>query len=618
VTLTELEPPRTSGPTRGSGRAAVGVVLIICLAASGFFGQLATRDRDSIRAIGKTGASAAASSGAASLNSMPSYATALLLGGLRGPLVMFLWPTSETHKQQHNLQDIDTEIEWIRLLQPEFDTVHLFQIWNKAYNISVQMASLANKYSTILDAIDYGQKVDRERPDDINIICAIAAIYGDKLGTSQEHVYYRGRVRRETQTLMRLNFPAARADEFRRAATRLGWSEDESPLIPNERTERVTVFLERPRAVKLAEVFNGSDVTSTLETRSQSQSVDPGWRRTRLDPVVDAQGNIFPDLVTPRFARPANLPADRDWYDGSQLQFLKQYEPFPYGVSTLAMAYNDYKRAQLLLRQWHEEHIQSGDVVIDSFPALDLKLWGLDELERGRHYELRMWGHPMSTSLDPISLEEPDASVPLTTPSVDDVSRDAAMYSYATAARLFHDSRIEYIEHSRRYLSFAATYFAHIDDTLSDEPLMQADHDYLAAMTATGAQRDALIRSAQFNYVKAAGRYALTILKYYMDDPIAAKVYPMDPSTGKRYTRASIEKAGDAVWLVTLDVALRENQRAFTDPATGRYQPMMDSHREDREQYLSYYGRCLGRLKALQAVSPMGELPTPAGAPAGL
>ena len=75
---------------------------------------------------------------------------------------MSLWISSETQKQQNNLEDIDTKIEWIRFLQPEFDAVHLFQIWNKAYNISVKMTSLANKYSTIIDAIDYGQRVDQD------------------------------------------------------------------------------------------------------------------------------------------------------------------------------------------------------------------------------------------------------------------------------------------------------------------------------------------------------------------------------------------------------------------------------------------------------------------------
>lgn len=614
MTTSELASPRLG--RKPGRRAGVAVLLIVSLGASAYFRERATVQGDSVRSIGRVGAAASNASGAASLNSMPSYATALLLGGLRGPLVMILWPTTETHKQEHNLEDIDTEIEWIRLLQPEFDTVHLFQIWNKAYNISVQMASLANKYTTILDAIDYGQKVDRERPDDINIICAISSIYGDKLGTSSEHVYYRGRVRRETQTLVRLSFPEVRADEFRRAAAPLGWSEDESPLIPNERTHTMQVFLERPRALKLADVFNGSDVTSTLETRSQSQSTDPAWRRVRLDPVLDADGNIFPDLLAPRYPRRADLNPSAPWYDGSQLQFLKQYQPFPYGISTIALAYNQYKRAQLLQRLWHEAHIQSGDVVIDSFPALNLKLWGMDEMERGRHYELRMWGHPISTSVDPVSLEEPSASIPISTPSVDDVSLDAALYSYGLAARLFHDSRAEYIDHIYHYRSFASTYFSHIDDTLSFEPQAQADHDYLAAMTAVGPARDALIRSAYAEYSQAAARFALTILKYYTDDAVAAKAYPKDPRTGKPYTRATIESAGEpSLWIATLKAALQENAHFFEDPTTGKYELVRDSHREDREQYLTYFRRCAARLSLLEQMAPATQ-PAATGASA--
>ena len=65
---------------------------------------------------------------------------------------MYLWSTSETQKIDRDLADFDTKVEWIRLLQPEFDTVHLFQIWNKAYNISVLMASPADKYTTIMQA----------------------------------------------------------------------------------------------------------------------------------------------------------------------------------------------------------------------------------------------------------------------------------------------------------------------------------------------------------------------------------------------------------------------------------------------------------------------------------
>src|SRR5881394_2223678 len=141
-------------------------VLIVSLVAASFARHWAGIERS-------RGAGAAHAVNAAGLSRMNSYAIALLLGGLRGPLVMFLWTSSESQKSQNELEDFDTKVEWIRLLQPEFDTVHIFQIWNKAYNISVKMASLANKYTTILDALDYGQSVDRERPGDINILYAI-------------------------------------------------------------------------------------------------------------------------------------------------------------------------------------------------------------------------------------------------------------------------------------------------------------------------------------------------------------------------------------------------------------------------------------------------------------
>ena len=152
-----------------SARATIVAILIISLLAAG-----ATRQwTDNLRARAGGGDAALAGSGS-SLSSMNSYALALLLGGLRGPLVMFLWPSSENQKTENNLESLDTKIEWIRLLQAEFDTVHIFQIWNKAYNISVQMASLSNKYATILDALDYAAEVDKSRPDNINIMNAIA------------------------------------------------------------------------------------------------------------------------------------------------------------------------------------------------------------------------------------------------------------------------------------------------------------------------------------------------------------------------------------------------------------------------------------------------------------
>jgi hypothetical protein len=124
----------------------------------------------------------------------------LLLGGLRGPLVMFLWSSSENQKNERDLEDFDTKVEMIRLLQPEFDSVHIYQAWNKGYNVSAQIASLPNKYAVILDAVRYLEKVDQSRPNNLNILLALNGCTSTSSGTAvQDSVYYRRQVRADTK-----------------------------------------------------------------------------------------------------------------------------------------------------------------------------------------------------------------------------------------------------------------------------------------------------------------------------------------------------------------------------------------------------------------------------------
>ena len=587
------------GARTGFGRVLVVVLLIASLFATAWTRNLVIADHDAIRGRNRFVASSAGADN--SLSTMPSFATALLLGGLRGPLVMILWTSSENQKQQHDLQDFDTKVEWIRLLQPEFDTVHLFQIWNKAYNISVQMASLRNKYTTILDAIDYGQKVEKEHPDDLNIITAVAMLYGDKLGTSQEHVYYRARIRRESQTLVRLSFPAARVDDFKSLAAQADWSEKDSPIDADERSQTDQVLLEPIVARQLQAAFTGPGVVYSPETRRESQQNDPSWRRVRLDPMLDENGRILPALLVPRYPLPADLAPAQPWYDGSQLQFLKKYEPFPYGISTLALAYNDYMQSQLLQLLWNQHHIQSGDTVVDARPALTLKDWAKDEWERGRRSELQMWGQFVPESADPIELERPTAEVPFDRPTEDRGAYNAALYSYALSARLFHDALEEFHAHVDRYKSNASVYFVHIDDAMTGEQLMLADHDYLAAATAAGPERTRLLQSAVGEYYAAMQHFALTILKYYVDEPVMEAIYPKDPKTGLQYNRATIENADPNSYMAILHAVSEANARYFADPETHRYSQGRDTYADDRNNYLTYISRCQARLQELQS-----------------
>src|SRR3712207_6046297 len=111
----------------GGGRAALAVMVGAALVAASLF-RGATMRSSLYRQENNTFAATDTST-----KQFDSYTLGLLLGGLRGPLVMTLWSSSENQKGERNLEYINTKIELIRLLQPEFDSVHLFQIWNKAY-----------------------------------------------------------------------------------------------------------------------------------------------------------------------------------------------------------------------------------------------------------------------------------------------------------------------------------------------------------------------------------------------------------------------------------------------------------------------------------------------------
>jgi hypothetical protein len=395
-----------------------------------------------------------------SLSGMNSFGLGLLLGGLRGPLVMFLWSTSESQKSADDLEDFDTKVEWIRLLQPEFDTVHIFQIWNKAYNISVKMTSLSNKYTTIIDAIDYADRVDDERPNNISILSAKGGVFFDKLGNSTEKWYYKDRVRRET-----------------------AFHANKAPV--------------------------------------------QGARRLELESMVDADGKIRKELLKPGNTHLQDKDDPSLVYDGSDLQFLPRWEPYAYGLSPYAIAYDYHKRSQVLQRVGKQTHPQLSDLVVDSRPALSLKFWAEDEWERGRRAEIEAFGMaaPLATA-ERIETETVSMRAPLTTPIAKPAALDRAIYSYDIAAKLCADSELEYQLHLRKYTANAFTYQSHRDGLLAQKYLMLGDRDYLKAMRAGDAERPALLASARKSYEQAKLWQQLMIIKYCASDTNVAELLP--------------------------------------------------------------------------------------------
>lgn len=481
----------TEGTRRG--RKAVVAVLLASLVGAGFVRYAAMEYRSKTAPPGEQ----AEASGSERLSSMPSYATALLLGGLRGPLVMMLWTSSESQKAEKKLEDFDTKVEWIRLLQPEFDSVHIFQIWNKAYNISVQMASLANKYTTILDALDYAHRIERQRPNNINIEVAIADVYFNKLGMSTEKEYYLHRVMQDTQ-----------------------WRQQ--------------------TGAKPGEI---------------------GWRRTRMDPMLDAEGRILPEYA-------------------EDLQYLKKYEPFPHGIPPFALAYNYYRRAQILQSEGGQSHLQLSSQVLDSRPALTLKNWSESLAEQGRKLELQMFGKPIPTERQ--DMEMPTASVGLAQPMVKPELADEAIYDYRRSAELAGDSIEAYKRHLRNYGEAVnmSTFSSHLDHMQAIQHLVTGDANYLAAMRAKPADRAALEQAAKQAYQQAIIATEQVELKYFVDDGLLDVLHVKKTDVASM-TPAQIRQTMAAV------------RAGYAKGLGGQV------NAEDRQEYEGYVARAEARLAEL-------------------
>ncbi|HUB26519.1 MAG TPA: hypothetical protein VL992_13920 [Tepidisphaeraceae bacterium] len=589
------------------GRPFIVVVLILSLAVAGLARRWAWDERSVISAdpLASSGGRSRRQSAAASLGNMDSYALCLLLGGLRGPLVMFLWSSSETQKTEHDLEDFDTKVEWIRLLQPEFDTVHLFEIWNKAYNISVQMANLPNKYATILDALDYANMVDDQRPDDINIVYQIGMTYGDKLAGMQlpltERLYYRRRVMLDTQwprQQTRVTLPGEQLPSFIAAAQAVGMDRPSQDVDTDDATGMSTVTLDSTIADALRSQFpNATYKEIPLHAGRHNLTV----KRTRLDPMLDERGDLLPALLEPTHPRPPNVAPDAPWYDGSRLQELKAYEPFPYGLTPTAISYNYYKRAQLLERLYHEEHIQTSDFVIDSRPALALKAWAEAEGEMGRRAECRLFGDDDSGDRPDLELRAPAtngsgaADLAALDKRPDPAAGQTAIFCYARAARLYRDARAEYVQHIQNFPTSRDIFLSHIADTEAFEPLYQADSDFLDGLMNPDRRADAF-KKAIAEYTQARRAIELDVFRFYTDDSVAQQVFPRDPTTGERLTRENIEDEH------LLPPEKRDALMKAVVAANAAYAKKYghaDQFADDRQDYMNYIRRTVCRTTVM-------------------
>lgn len=541
----------------------------------------------------------------ANLSNLNSFALGLLLGGLRGPLVMALWTSSENQKTEHDLEDFDTKVELIRLLQPEFDTVHLFQIWNKAYNISVQMSNVPNKYTTILDALDYAFSVDAERPDDINIIAAIGGLYFDKFGGSTERFYYSPRIRdesRQDEPFVHVAFDAEKLPDvlkYARLSAAPGYT-----LIPRDAGNdgsRLMVTLRQSVADDMAKRLPVGIATFELQTTRPVARHDAAGRRLEQDTVLDKAGMILPQFLTPR----PGLAVTGDAGDGSQLPYLPQFQPFSYGVSPYAFGFNYYKKCQWLQANRGARHAQMADRVLSSRPALALEKWSEEDWYAALRGEIELAGLQVPNDdgkLQPLTsgrlLGDPFPQCPLLSETIAHFDRASAI------AKACAD---EYAVHLKQYPSDELTYRSHIRDVQARTELTAGDALYLRVMYAQGDDRKQLAAQAREHYAKAADLYSRLFFRYFMGDEDLRFAFPQPGMQNP--TNGLLPPNSMAKSLVN---------RTDTDPETGklrdedvapamerlraRYAAAPPSNSEDFEEIYGYVDRAYARIRALALV----------------
>lgn len=453
-------PPAASArAARRGGRWPMVLVMIVALVCCGLTGTWAGDWKQGHAAQQSVAARSA-------LGGMNSYSLALMLGGLRGPLVMVLWSKVENQKIDRDLEDVDTMIEWIRLLQPEFDTVHIFQIWNKAYNISALMVSTASKYMTILDAVDYARRVDAEKPGDLNILDQLARVFGEKLGgpNTQERTFYRKQFLEDTLT-----------DANRRKA----YPEDDQTY----RRMGLKFFDARNRA------------------------------------ILTDENEIDPRLLAVHTPKPAT--AKGEWNTGAELQYLQPYQPFLLGIPPIAMGYNYAKRSQVAMTVLGQKPLQLSDTVIDSYPGILLREWAQFEQDRAVGYEGLAFG--LGGDNKPISGYNSAEASPLNAAVGSRQMLDDAVYCFGTAARVSANSLAEYHRHlaNPQYVNPYMSYTATVQDLEAQQAMTGGDFAYLSCFLP-GKDRAALMAEAYKDYRESQTRYERIVLTYFVEQPVRA------------------------------------------------------------------------------------------------
>ncbi|TWU25829.1 hypothetical protein [Bythopirellula polymerisocia] len=111
--------------------------------------------------------------------------------GLRGIAVSILWNKANDYKKREDWTNFRATLEQLAKLQPYFISFWKYQAWNLAYNVSVELDDVRDRYSYVTRGIDFlkeGTKYNQFNP---HLISELGWFIGNKIGRADERVEYR-------------------------------------------------------------------------------------------------------------------------------------------------------------------------------------------------------------------------------------------------------------------------------------------------------------------------------------------------------------------------------------------------------------------------------------------
>jgi hypothetical protein len=364
------------------------------------------------------------------------------------------------------------------------------------------------------------------RNNDLNIVDQIGRIYGEKLGgpNVSEHKFYRRQIREDSMT-----------DANRQKV----YPED------NATYHRM--------AFKYFDNKNG--------------------------PILDDNNNIDSRLLDGTSSRPQNLAPKAEWNDGSELQYLRQYQPFPYGLDALALGYAYSKRAEVTMNVTGQKPLQLSEMVLDAYPGLLLKQWAEREQERADAAEVKAF----ACKTPPDDRVAAAAATPPSAKVADPDALAAIVYGYALSSRLCGDSIREYQRHLSipRYDNPYMSYTSHLADLRALQALTAGDEAY-ARTFLPGADLSRLSAHALEMYRKALSNYERIVLTFNVEAALIPRVF-LNPTV--KLNQLSDDQ---------LDAAYKRLQAAVKGSPD-----LANEYADQRAEYASAIDRCVIRLTQL-------------------